>query len=144
MENESLTELRSNSQYLFHGTGSIVEEFEPRQSYNSGIPDGAPVIFASPFLDYAIFMALFSKENCPNGYRARVNGLDSGNLSYKATKASIDQIDENSKGYVYVFSKSDFKEKNASEWVSHDKAVPIKRVEVYEKDFIPQINDLAE
>jgi hypothetical protein len=144
MDIKTLKELEIEQKYLFHGTGNIIEEFEPRQAYNNDLPDGKPAVFVSPFLDYAIFMAIFNEENCPKGYQARVNGLRSGNLTYEATKKSLDQLNESTKGYVYVFNKSDFEEKYMSEWASYKKVVPIVMFEITRKDFLPSIKEIIE
>ena len=144
MNKDTLNELGSKQQYVFHGTGTIIEEFEPRQAYNKNIPDGKPAVWATPVLNYAIFNALFNKINCPRGYTARVNKLNSDNLTYEATKESLDQINENTKGCIYVFNRSDFEQKNMSEWISYKKVKPIKMFEISRKDFPLPIKEFVD
>ncbi len=144
---EALKLLTIESGYVFHGSGNVIKEFEPRQAHtivdSKKIPDGEPAIFASTFLDYAIFMALFNKENCPNGYQAGVsyNGVS---FTYTAIQKTLEQVSENTKGYVYVFNRSDFTRRNNSEWVSYKKVKPILSFEVSRGDFKPAIEIIVE
>lgn len=135
---DRLRELESKGVYLFHGSGSIVEEFEPKQAHTmingQYTPDGEPAIFASPFLDYAIFVALINMNNCPRGFRFGTSYED-GELKFRATQETLDQVNESSRGYVYVFNRSDFVERNPDEWVSYRKLRPLERVEVSWLDF---------
>ena len=71
---QELKKFEKSGEYVFHGSENLVEEFEPMQAYTmknwKQIPDGKPAVFASPFLDYAIFMAIINKKNCPKGFRS--------------------------------------------------------------------------
>lgn len=111
---ESLQELERKGGYVFHGSPFKIEIFEPRQAFNwvngVGVPDGAPAIFASSVLNYAIFMAIVNKENCRLGSRSSSNGK-----VFKATKETLEQLTPEAGGYVYVFKKSDFKERTNGE-----------------------------
>lgn len=139
---KKLHELENRHTYVFHGSGFLIEEFEPTQAHNyidgKQIPDGEPAVFASPFADYAIFMALINKTNCPKGYRSGV-GFQDGNLTFRATKETISQLQESTQGYVYVFNRFDFTERNESEWISVKKVKPVLVIMVYRSDFIPEI-----
>jgi len=132
---KELLALEEAGKYVFHGSGMLVGNFQPQQAYNDSLPDGESAIFASPRLEYAIFMALLNKENCPAGYHARVDNLNSGNLIYRATQESIDQLNDQIKGYVYVFHKKDFVMKNTSEWVSNKSVSMYKMFTVSKQDF---------
>ena len=49
-------------------------------------------------------------------------------------------MSKDSNGYVYVFNKSDFKERSTSEWISYKEVKPIKMVEVQWSNFTQEIN----
>lgn len=140
-----LQKLEQQNIYLFHGSGSNISEFEPRQAYtrinDEKVPDGIPAVFASLILNYAIFMALISKENFPKGYRARVD-FNNGNLVYNATKETIEKIHKDISGYVYVFHKNDFEEKNPYEYFSKKHIKPIKIFRVTMGDFLSKIEEI--
>lgn len=127
-----LQELEQTGKYVFHGSGSHIEIFEPRQAHNHingvDVPDGEPAIFASSKLNYAIFMAIINKKNCPNGYRSSSNGRE-----FKATKETLEQLTSNASGYVYVFNASDFKERinGEEECVRHESIKPLYMYEVH-------------
>lgn len=140
---EKLIGLEREGEYVFHGSGFVVDEFEPRQAHNyvdgENIPDDKPAIFASPFADYAIFMALINKVNCPKGFRAS-SGLNFGELTFRATQDTLDQLSDNSKGYVYVFEKKNFQERSGSEWLSYMSQKPIMAVSIVRSDFSRSIS----
>ncbi len=141
-----LIELEKGGNYVFHGSGFSIQEFEPRQAYDfvdgKQIPDGEPAIFAAPFADYAIFMALINKVNCPEGCRSGVT-LNNKVATYRATKDTLSQLKDTAKGFVYVFNRSDFIEKNPSEWVSYKKVMPVSVVDVTRADFLPEIEIIS-
>jgi len=114
MDNQELKNLEKQDKYVFHGSENIIEAFEPGQAYTivngKQIPDGKPAVFASPFIDYAIFMAIINKTNCPKGLRSGC-AWNGNKLKFTATKETLEQLSKNSRGYVYIFNKSDFKEK---------------------------------
>ena len=142
MVSQELKEIEKQDGHLFHGSGKIVEEFEPRQAYTvvktgEKIKDGRPAIFASPSVDYAIFMAIVNKSNCPRGLRSGCGGY--GKLRFTATKDTLEQLNKDSSGYVYIFNRSDFEKRNEGEWVSYEKIKPLRMVEVKWSDFTPDI-----
>ena len=140
---EKLKNLEKQSTYVFHGSENIIEEFEPRQAYTfidgEKIIDGRPAIFASSFLDYAIFMSVINDVNCPKGFRSGCL-YHENKLKFKATKETVDQLDENSKGYVYVFNKSDFEKRNESEYICYKKIKPVEKFEVNWDYFTKEID----
>lgn len=139
---QKLHELENEGKYVFHGSGLLIEEFDPRQAHNyidgKQIPDGDPAIFTSTFADYAIFMALINEINCPLGYHSG-SGFRNGKPTFQATQSTLNQLQESAKGYVYVFNRSDFSERNESEWVSFKKIKPVSTITVIRPDFLPQI-----
>lgn len=145
--NQKLLKLEKGDEYVFHGSESLIDEFEPRQAHTiiegQRVPDGEPAVFASPFASYAVFMAIINKTNCPKGLRSGCSYSNRG-LEFTATKATLEQLNEQSKGYVYVFNRSDFEQKNNSEWVSYKKVKPLRLVEVYFSDLPSPIVEIPE
>ena len=142
---EQLNKLEKENKYVFHGTGSQIENFEPRQAHTiiqgKKVPDGESSIFASSFADYAVFMALVNEENCPKGYRSGCS-YHNGVLTFRATKETLEQLTPEARGYVYVFNRRDFIQKNPSEWVSHQTVTPVSIVTVIRSDFTSEIQEL--
>ena len=142
---QELIELENQNKYVFHGSGFLIEEFEPRQAYNyiegQNVPDRKPAIFASSFANYAIFMALINEVNCPKGYNSG-SRFHEGKLVFRATKETLEQLKAEVKGYVYVFNSSDFLKQNESEWVSYKKVKPILVISVTRSDFTPTIKEV--
>jgi hypothetical protein len=142
-EKERLLALQDKGVYLFHGSGGLIDQFEPRQAHtmieDEQVADGEPAVFASPFADYAIFMALINEENCPNGFRAGCSYKD-GKPVFRATKETLDQLNEISTGYVYVFTRSGFEERSATEWRSFKHQTPIETIKVSLPDLPKEIS----
>ncbi len=142
---EKLKKLEKSGEYLFHGSDTDIERFEPKQAHTikggKKFLDGKPAVFASPHADYAIFMAIVNKKNFPKGYRARVD-FDGDPLLFFATKDTLAQMTGNEQGFVYVFTKEDFEERNHAEFVSYKEVVPLMKIRVYRKDFLPSIEVL--
>lgn len=135
-----LRELENEGKWVFHGSRSKIEEFEPRQAYNypansheERIPDGKPAVFASPSADIAIFMSIINELNIPGKFYC-VFGLNSnGEITFKATKETIEQL-HNATGYVYVFDKNKFIPRSPTESLSYKSVIPDDVVMVTEKD----------
>ena len=143
-----LQNLEKTGRYVFHGSPFRIDKFEPRQAHQSikkengeieKIPDGEPAVFTSPFADTAIFMAVISKKNAPLGmYSGFSADSKSNNVKFRATKETMNQIKDEASGYVYVFEKEKFKERNFNESVSHEEVEPVMFIEVTKKD-LPEI-----
>ena len=133
-----LEELEAAGTYLFHGSGEGLEKPDVRQARNlkdgEWVPDGEPAIWASPHFRYAMFMAIVSRANCPNGFRSGA-GSRTGTLRFRATQETLDQLNPDSKGYVYVFNKDDFVKRDENEYFSVQANQPIERIEVRYGDF---------
>ena len=133
---EILKKLESEGKYVFHGSedGSL-KTLEPRQAYTfkgkEEVPDGKPAVHASPFTDVAIFMAIINKRNCPKGFSS---GFNKTSFVLHASKETLEQLNEGSVGYVYVFSKDEFVFRNDTEVVSYTEVTPLKIVEVKKED----------
>jgi len=140
-------ELEKVNKYVFHGSESLIDEFEPRQAFTvvggRKVPDGKPAVFASPFVAYAAFMALINSTNCPKGLRS-ICSYNDGNLVFKASKATLEQLNGRSKGFVYIFDRINFERRNGSEWISYNKVRPIRFIEVGVQDLPSPILEISE
>lgn len=143
---ERLKELAESGEFVFHGSADKVGEFEPRQAFTGfkekRRPDGHPAVFASDEIEIPIFMAIFHKENMPQGFRSSFSMTKEG-ITLKATQKSLDQA-KKGKGYVYVFKKSDFEKRNGNEWVSTKTVIPVETVMVSYEDMSKDIEVLDE
>lgn len=130
---------------MFHGSGLKLDKLEPRQAFNfqdgQRIPDGLPAVFASPFADYAIFMALINRENMPKGYRSGVS-YSNKELRFRATKDTLKQFTGDLSGYVYVFDKNDFQKRSKDQWVAYKEVSPISTIVVHLSDFTKDIEEI--
>ncbi len=149
-----LLELEGTNQYVFHGSDSAIEEFEPRQAHNhikgEKIPDGDPAVFASSKVDYAIFMAIVNKSNCPEEYHSAVSANSSDgenfNIRFKATEKTISQLNNDSSGWVYVFDKDSFnlRKPGSLEYISRERVIPVDKVQVKKRDLPANIETLED
>ena len=147
---EALLNLEAVGLYLFHGSDNPdINCFEPRQAYNikEGIrgPDGNPAVFASDKADYAILKALISEKNCPKGHRSSVGTTDteegSITLRLKASNEAVEQLNDESFGYVYVFEKNSFVKisERRVEYKSEKPVRPIDIIRVTKNDLPPYL-----
>ena len=139
---EYLLELEKTNNFVFHGSGVELNEIVPKQAFNHSvvgekpIEDGEPAVFASPFADIAIFMAIINKQNIPKKLRSGFGGhLKDGEVKvkFRTTKETIDQLND-ARGYVYVFNKNDFTPRSDMECMSHEPVKPVYVIKVTEKD----------
>lgn len=142
-----LSELEQKGLYVFHGSGVKLSRLEPRQAYSiingCNEPDGKPGLHASCFTEYAIFMAIISPDNCPFGIRSSCS-YENGKLQFSATRATLEQLNENSAGFVYVLIRSDFVQRNHTEWVCYESVEPIEIIEVKRIDLKSEISIIEE
>ncbi len=146
---EQLQNLEAENSYVFHGSENPeLDSLEPRQAYNYRNdvqePDGDPAVFASSKADYAIMMALINKKNCPNGYRSSASSTQKENgevsLTLRARKDSIEQLNDKSFGYVYVFDKNVFQRREGGvEYISKVPVSSVNKVRVTKSDLPPYV-----
>jgi len=145
---EQLLNLEMENKYVFHGSGNPkLDSLEPRQAHNyinnTQEPDGDPAVFASSKADYAIMMALINENNCPKGYRSQASSLQKENgeifLTLRAQKDSLEQLKDESFGYVYIFDKNIFKKNGNVEYISKISVIPINKIKVTKSDLPPYI-----
>ncbi|MEK7549849.1 MAG: hypothetical protein AAB519_02610 [Patescibacteria group bacterium] len=137
-----LLELEKEGGFVFHGSGVALDSLEPRQAYNFENEkqelDGIPAVYASDKVEYAIFMALINEINCPSGYRSGSGTID-GKLIFRASQDTLSQISEDASGWVYVFKKEQFQQRdnNGVEFISTQSVTPLERIQVRKED-LPQ------
>lgn len=136
----TLRDLEKEGKWVFHGSPTKTDILQPRQAYNypnnsdeGKIPDDKPAVFASQFIDIAIFMAVINKVNAPKGTRSAFQGDDDGNLHFQVTKETMDQIHD-ATGYVYVFDKSKFISRSPIQCLSYEAVKPVEMIMITEKD----------
>ncbi len=131
--------MENTGKFVFHGSESEIDIFEPRQAHNfiDGIhhPDGEPAVFTSSVAEYAIFMAVINKTNCPKGYHSSA-GSHSGVMKYSATEDTLSQLQNSASGWVYVFDRDLFEQRKEDgvEYVSFKMATPIEKLKVSKED----------
>jgi hypothetical protein len=135
---ERLMELEAEERFLFHGSGLDLRELEPRQAFTMRdgeyVEDEAPAVWASQFVDYAIFMALINPQNCPKSASSTC-GYDGVVLTFGASQDTLDQLSEESNGYVHVFDRARFILRGGSEWMCTQRIVPVETINVKRSDF---------
>lgn len=140
-----LIEMENEDRFVFHGSGLRLERLEPRQAYTviDGMqtPDGVPAIFASNLVDYAIFMAIINEQTCPLGHSSGCSYNDE-QLSFSASKATLDQLNDEAQGFVHVFDRALFNLRGGSEWMCLVEIQPSEIIEVKRADFRHQIADI--
>lgn len=150
---EKLLALESEDKYVFHGSENPdLDMLEPRQGFDyiNGVhePDGDPAVFASNKADYAILMAIINKKNCPNGYSSSAGAVSNEKgeivLELTATRDAVEQLTDDSFGYVYVFNRDDFelRENKRAEFVSKVPISSVDRIKVTKKDLPPCVKIL--
>ncbi len=145
---DQLQNLETENRYVFHGSENPdLDSLEPRQAYNykNGVqePDGDPAVFASSRADYAIMMALINKQNCPKGCRSSASSSENEKgevlLRLRASKDSVEQLTDESVGYVYVLEKDLFQNRGGAEYTNKVPVIPKGKVMVTKLDLPPYI-----
>jgi hypothetical protein len=136
---EEILDLEKQGDFVFHGSPNKLEYLEPRQAYtwknDIKTEDGKPAVFASKYSDIAIFMALINRENIKANFRSGY-GFQDDKHEFRLSKETKDKL-FNLKGYIYVFNKNDFEQRNSVEYVSYKIVKPIKILEINES-FLPK------
>lgn len=127
-----------NPKYLFHGSPKKLERLIPKKSHDSNNEsiNIATAIFMFPsFLKatpYA-FKDTIKEKNKHNKWSFTIPNDD----SYPLMKMENVIIDENIKGYIYVFEldSSMIKDEDSYQYKCFEEKTPIDIIEVYYKDF---------
>lgn len=134
---ETLLNLEAKGEYVFHGSENNLDTLEPRQAHTvvdgEKQDDDEPGVHASPFADIAILMALINSTNCKEGFESGFSYED-GKVILSVDQKGLDQLDESSVGYVYVFPKKDFKPRGMSQAISYKHVKPIEIITVKKED----------
>lgn len=105
---KAIEALAATRQFVFHGSKDRIEELEPRQALNEGLPDGLPAVFAASddAYDLAIFMALVG----PGGRTAfSTQGVRDGHFDFQADAAALQYAQSpGTEGFVHVLPKNEF------------------------------------
>lgn len=140
-----LLELEKEDRYVFHGSPLRLDHLEPRQAVTwvdgVGVPDGEPAIFASSLIDFAIFMALINRHNCPLGLSSSCR-LENNQLVFGASRETLDQLNESTRCFVHVFDRQNFKLRGGVEWVCLKQLVPVEIVEIRKADFRAAVKEI--
>jgi hypothetical protein len=146
---ERLLELEREGRFVFHGSPDTIEKLEPRQAEDQNAEtgemekDGTPAVFASPFADVAIFMALMRGDNVPGTRTSRYNMDSENGLHFAATKNLLDNA-RNITGRVYVLDKQQFTDFKGADCRSEKPIDPIDTIEVTAGDLPPGIDVLEQ
>lgn len=127
-----LEELEKTDEYVFHGSNNLQKYLEPRQAHNSGEPDGKPAVFASQEIIVPTFMSVFKPQEDGDSIRCGVS--DDFKISLFATQHTLDRVQEEDCGYVYIFDKSLFKHRDHHEWISYKKVTSRYIAKVFRKN----------
>ncbi len=138
--------------YVFHGSDADVDQLDPRQAVDvvRG-PDGPPAVFASDRADFAIFFAIINRKNCPEKgawLRAGADFDEKGIAvpKFETTQETLNQIQDNASGWVYVFKKEDFNQRpdGGVEYTSKKPVEPFKKVKVFKRDLPENVEIIKE
>ena len=138
---EILHTLESTSNYVFHGSPYRLDKLEPRQAYKSEKKDGVPAVFATPYADVAIFRALTNPRGVKGETKSGFKLSKDETLHFSATK-NLHDIAKSRVGYVYVFRKDSFRERNRMELQSFETVSPDDVIEVKGEDLPEEITIL--
>lgn len=133
-----LLDLEKSNNFVFHGSTSNIGVLTPRQGYNFNKKtnkmekDGDPAIFATKFVEIAIFRALINKNNVQETNLSYFN-IENNSPCFAATQNLIDAA-KTKTGKVYVLNKNQFQEHNKMESISHTSSVPIESIDVVFQD----------
>lgn len=141
-EKRKLLLLEKEGKYVFHGTGIDVGTLVPQQAVDTETgPDGKPAVFASNKAEYAIFMAVINKYTCNGSSFSRSGATQTAGkepvLHFGVSKKTMERLQENASGWVYVFDKSDFQShptKEGVEFVAHVPITPMQKIQVSRRD----------
>ena len=100
--------------------------------------DEKPAVHASLFADIAIEMALINIKNCPEGFNSGFERKGDKLVLY-CSQQGLDQLNENSRGYIYVLSKEDFVPRGRTQVISYQEVKPLQIIEVTKGDLSEEI-----
>lgn len=127
-----------NPKYLFHGSPHKLDKLVPKKAYDSEENEDniATAIFLFPsFLKSTPFA--FKDTIKENSMDLNWNFEVPTTNDYPLMIMENVNIDENIKGYIYVFEKNNnmFKDENTYQYKCYEELVPLDVIEIYYKDF---------
>ncbi len=138
---EKLHALEQEGKYVFHGSTVDTNLLEPREAFDAERgSEGGPAVYASSSADYAVFMAIINKRNCPNGVHSTFgmhrDADGSYHLRFWATQDTLDQLKDSASGFVYVLGKEKFskRDERSTEFFSHEPVRPLHKMKVTKRD----------
>jgi hypothetical protein len=151
-ERARLAELEMAGDSVFHGSSEEAETLEPRQAHNfvggEHVMDGSPAVFASSNVDYAVLMALVNKKNCPKGFYSHVSKFGKSKedalLKLSMSRKTLEQLTEESTGYIYVFDRKGFSPRDITEieFVSNVSVKPREIIKIKKSDLLQEVQIL--
>ena len=126
-----------NPRYLFHGSSSLLQIIEPRQSYDSKDKNNEDnsIFLSSWFINAAAYAFSRKLKQINEHYSFSMNNM--GELP--AMEFEVENLPENLCGYVYVFEKTDDMIKDNHEYTTqyrcYHNLVPKKVIKVEYKDY---------
>lgn len=153
MNTDQLIALEKTGRYVFHGSpdGNISElvpmqgrHFPNPENQEEFILDGNPAISATPYVEIAIFRALFNKQNIPSIRRSGF-GLKNGKPEFRLSDEKILEVVKGKEGFVYVFNKKDFEpysrdgstDEDNMEWRAYKELKPAQVIRVNYENIKP-------
>lgn len=126
-----------NPKYLFHGSSSVLQIVEPRQSFDNESKDNEDnAIFLTSWFVNALAYAFMSKlKELNEHYSFSMNNMG----EIPAMEFEVENLPDDLYGYVYVFEKTEDMIKDNHEYITQYRCyhtlVPQKIIKVEYKDF---------
>lgn len=133
-----LRELEKSGLYVFHGSLDLFDCLEPRQAHTLNKEtgemeeDGEPAVFATPFLDIALFRALMNRKDVEGPSESSFDYRE-GRLYFSATD-NIRLAAEHKRGKIYILPKETFVEYDVVQLISPKKVIPFEVIEITMND----------
>ncbi|MDR3614868.1 MAG: hypothetical protein P4L53_15015 [Candidatus Obscuribacterales bacterium] len=86
-------------------------------------------------------MALINRQSCPLGHSSSCR-YENEQVVFGASKETLAQLNDSTKGFVHVFARKDFKLRGGSEWMCMQQMAPVEVVEIGFADFRPPIKEI--
>jgi hypothetical protein len=136
---ERLLTLEKEGKFVFHGSLYTLEKLEPKQAkgYDNKTEktekDGAPAIFASPYVDVAIFRALINEKTTSEDSSSGFSINDSNKINFYTTQNLLD-ISKGKVGEIYVLDKKEFDNFEGTQCRCEKAIIPIEVISVTTED----------
>ncbi|MDO8513120.1 MAG: hypothetical protein Q7S37_01325 [bacterium] len=136
--NNELSEY-TNGKFLFHGSDRVLKVLLPKQQKTMRdeilVNDGKPAVCATETLDIAIFRALTACMRGQKGYKSSFSTEGPNKIKLRLAGDFENELKQ-SKGYVHVLDRKDFKFERGYEWRSLKAVWPVEVISVSYSDII--------